>query len=143
MTDRDCCFVQKERMDLTFMLWDCIAKNITMGCCAVDDDTVFVILNYTDTYGATKVFKGEAWSSDAVYPARDRRKARMECVEGFFEQMRGSETLRAFIVFDGQLRAEGEFDLHLHFDHPLQKRSLLVKNISKGDNPLTVIDAFS
>ena len=50
--------------------------------------------------------------------------------------------LKAHIVYDGQLSVEKDFDLHLHFDHPVEKKSLLVKNVATGSNPLLVIDSF-
>lgn len=99
--------------------------------------------NYTDACGYTKVFKGEAWSSDATYPARDRKKETLPNVNDFFERLKTDDVLRAFIVFDGNLCVQTDFDLHLHFDHPIKRRSLLIKNISRSNNPLTVIDSFS
>jgi len=32
--------------------------------------------------------------------------------------------------------------LHLNFDHSIEKRSLLVRNVFDCDNPLNVIDRF-
>ena len=60
-----------------------------------------------------------------------------------FERLKTDDVLRVFIVFDGNLSVQTDFDLHLHFDHPIKRRSLLIKNISRSNNPLTVIDSFS
>ena len=109
----------------------------------MDTDSVFVVMNYADSCGYTKVFKGEAWTSDSTYPARNRNKADLSQVLDFFQQMKAMDALHAFVVFDGQLAVDCDFDLHLHFNHPIKKRSLLVKNVAKGNNPLVVIDLFS
>jgi hypothetical protein len=138
-----CCIFVKPAMDMTFLLWDCSARDVTMGCCAVDKDSVYVVLHYDDALGATRVFKGEAWAADAASAYEGRSKARLGEVLSFFTQMRAEKgVLKAHIVFDGQLSVEKVFDLHLHFDHPVEKRSLLVKNVATGSNPLLVIDSF-
>lgn len=143
-SDDGCCVFQKKQLSLTFMLWDCSVRNVTMGCCAVDQDSVYVIMHYDDANGATKVFKGEAWAADAVCSYKNRTKLGLgEAVE-FFSQMKAAkDALKAYIVFDGQMSVDKDFDLHFHFDHPVKKRSLLVKDVAKGNNPLLVIDKFS
>jgi hypothetical protein len=139
-----CCVFQKEKLSLTFMLWDCSVSNVTMGCCAVDRDSVFVIMHYDDSFGATKMFKGEAWVADSICSCKNQMKAGMSETTEFFEQMKSAkDEIKAFIVYDGQLSVDQDFDLHLHFDHPIKKRSLLVKDVAKGKNPLLVIDSFS
>ena len=60
----------------------------------------------------------------------------------FFTQMRAEKGFKVERNYDGQLSVEKDFDLHLHFDHPVEKRSLLVKNVATGSNPLLVIDSF-
>lgn len=139
--DDDGCFVfQKDRMSLTFMVWDCDVRNVTMGCCSVGDASVYVIVHYDDAFGATKVFKGEAWTADATR----RTRACMSETVCFLEGMeKASEALRARIVYDGEMSVDTDFDLHLQFDHPVKKSSLLVKDVAKGSNPLLVIDSFS
>jgi hypothetical protein len=138
-----CCVFDKPAMDMTFLLWDCSARDVTMGCCVVEKDSVYVVLRYDDVCGATRRFKGEAWAADAASAYEGRSKARLGEVLSFFTQMRAEKgTLKAHIVYDGQLSVEKDFDLHLHFDHPVEKRSLLVKNVATGSNPLLVIDSF-
>jgi hypothetical protein len=56
--------------------------------------------------------------------------------------MKKQSILKAIIEFDGQMAVDRDFDLHLRFDHSVEKRNLLVKNVARGNNPLTVIDAF-
>jgi uncharacterized protein YfcZ (UPF0381/DUF406 family) len=141
--DDGLCLFHKDNLNLTFMLWDCSVRNVTMGCCAVDRDTVYVIMHYDDVFGATKVFKGEAWAADAVCAYTNRKKAGLGEVAAFFTQMQTArDAMNACIVFDGQMSVDKDFDLHLHFDHPVEKRSLLIKDVAKGNNPLLVIDSF-
>ena len=138
-----CCIFDKPAMDMTFLLWDCSARDVTMGCCAVDKDSIYVVLRYADALGANRMFKGEAWAADAASAYEGRSKARLGEVLSFFTEMRAEKgALKAHIVYDGQLSVEKDFDLHLHFDHPVEKRSLLVKNVATGSNPLLVIDSF-
>ena len=143
MDDDGCCVFQKDELNLTFMLWDCNVKNVTMGCCAVDENSVYVIMHYDDSNGRTKVFKGEAWASDAVCSYKQQERLGVSEAAEFFAQMQAQDSLKAYIVFDGQLSVDKDFDLHLHFDHPIKKRCLLVKDVAKGNNPLVVIDSFS
>jgi len=91
-----------------------------------------------------KVWKGEAWTSEALCPAKARQRAGFEETVGFCRKIRDGlgNGLKAYIVFDGQMQTDEDFDLHLHFDLPVGNRSLLVKNITKGDNPLLVIEKF-
>ena len=140
--DDDAIF-HKEKLNFTFMLWDCAVHNVTIGYCEAETDSVIVLINYTDSSRCTKVLKGEAWTSDSTYPSRDQFKADLPCVGNFFQEMKDLDALHVFVVFDGQLAVDRDFDLHLHFNHPIKKRSLLVKNVAKGNNPLLVIDSFS
>jgi len=66
-----------------------------------------------------------------------------EATEYFAQMKTAKDALKAYIVFDGQMSVDKDFDLHLHFDHPIKKKSLLVKYVAKGNNPLLVIDSFS
>jgi len=137
--DDDCFMFQKDSMRLTFMVWDCRVSNVAMGCCSVDSASVYVIVHYDDAFGATKLFKGEAWTADATR----RVRAGMPETVAFLEQMRtDAGALRARIVYDGEMSVDKDFDLHLQFDHPVKKTSLLVKDVAKGSNPLLVIDSF-
>jgi uncharacterized protein YfcZ (UPF0381/DUF406 family) len=143
MDDDGCSVFQKDRMSLTFLIWDFDVRNVTVGCCAVDRDSVYVIMHYDDAFGATKMFKGEAWAADAVRSYKNRTRAGLEEVVSFFTQMRNvQDGLKAYIVFEGQMSVDKDFDLHLHFDHPVDKKSLLIKDVAKGNNPLSVIDSF-
>jgi hypothetical protein len=137
--DDDCFMFQKDSMRLTFVVWDCRVSNVAMGCCSVDSASVYVIVHYDDAFGATKLFKGEAWTADATR----RVRAGMSETVAFLEQMRtDAGALRARIVYDGEMSVDKDFDLHLQFDHPVKKTSLLVKDVAKGSNPLLVIDSF-
>jgi hypothetical protein len=140
MDDGDDCFMfQKDSMRLTFMVWDCDVRNVVVGCCSVDSATVYVIVHYDDALGATKLFKGEAWTNDATR----RVRAGLPETVAFLERMRtDTGAFRARIVCDGEMSVDRDFDLHLQFDHPAKKTSLLVKDVAKGSNPLLVIDSF-
>jgi len=138
-----CCLLESPQMNLTFLVWDCNVRNVTMGCVAVDPNSVYVIMHYDDARGANKVFKGEAWAADAACAYKGRKRAGLPEVASFFKQMRtADDALKAHIVFDGEMNVAEDFDLHLHFEHPVQNQSLLVRNVAKGSNPLSVIDAF-
>ena len=137
-----CYLLEHTQLNLSFMLWDCNVRNVIMGCCDLAD-SVYVIMRYDDAQGVTKVFRGEAWSADAACAYKGRRRAALPEVVSFFSQMRSAnDALKAHIVFDGNLSMAEAFDLHLHFEHPVQNRSLLVMEVARETNPLIVIDKF-
>ena len=128
----------------TFILWDCVVGGgFTMGCCSIPGESAFVVLRHRGSDGGVRCWKGEAWTSDAVCPAQDRRLASIDEVRGFCSRIQALDALDIVLVFDGQMNIKTGFDLHMHFDVPIQGRSLLVKAVMVGDNPLLVIDAFA
>jgi hypothetical protein len=134
--------LQDKAVRFNFLLWDHTAFGVGMGCFECDD-SVFVLMNYTSTSdGTLRLFRGEAWTSDASKPSKNQRKADMTTAMQFLGAMRNQKELSVYVVFDGQMEVEKNFDLHLNFEHSIQKRSLLVRNVFDCDNPLTVIDRF-
>jgi hypothetical protein len=134
--------LQDKAVRFNFLLWDHTAFGVGMGCFECDD-SVYVLMNYTSTNdGTLRLFRGEAWTSDAVKPSHDQRKADMSTAMQFLGAMQQQQELCVNVVFDGQMEVEKNFDLHLNFEHSIQKRSLLVRNVFDCDNPLTVIDRF-
>jgi hypothetical protein len=134
--------LQDKAVRFNFLLWDHTAFGVGMGCLECDE-SVFVLLNYTSTSdGTLRLFRGEAWTSDASQPGKNQRKADMGTAMRFLGAMRQAEELNVNVVFDGQMEVEKNFDLHLNFDHSIEKRSLLVRNVFDCDNPLNVIDRF-
>ena len=132
--------LQDKAVRFNFLLWDHTAFGVGMGCFECDE-SVYVLLNYTSTSdGTLRLFKGEAWTSDAS--TKNRRKADMGTALQFLGAMRQAEQLNVNVVFDGQMEVEKNFDLHLNFDHFIQDQSLLVRNVFDCDNPLMVIDRF-
>ena len=131
-------------IEITFILWDCAINGFTMGCCPISEDSMFVVLRYTGANGDKRVWRGEAWTSDSTYPARDRQKADRLTTVSFCSKIQASSAASVVLVFDGQMSVDDAgFKLHMHFDHPIDGRSLLVKGVTTGTNPLLVIDAFS
>ena len=134
--------LQDKAVRFNFLLWDHTAFGVGMGCLECDE-SVFVLLNYTSTSdGTLRLFRGEEWTSDASQPGKNQRKADMGTALRFLGAMRQAEELNVNVVFDGQMEVEKNFDLHLNFDHSIEKRSLLVRNVFDCDNPLNVIDRF-
>jgi hypothetical protein len=131
-------------LQYTFILWDSVVRGgFTMGCCPITDESVFVVLRHKGSDNSMRCWKGEAWTSDATYPARDRRISSVSEVKAFCSKIQASSTLSVVLVFDGQMNVETGFGLHMHFDQAIEGRSLLVKNVAVGTNPLLVIDSFS
>ena len=136
--------IRAESLRFTFVVWECAARSVTLTCGGADTDKMFVIMNYKNSDEQTRFLKGYAWVSDSICHEKDSKKATKEEVLDFFTQMElNHKQLEASVVFDGSLAVEGDFDLHLRFDHPIQGKSLLVKKVAVGSNPLLVIDAFA
>ena len=69
--------LQDKAVRFNFLLWDHTAFGVGMGCLECDE-SVFVLLNYTSTSdGTLRLFRGEAWTSDASQPGKNQRKADM------------------------------------------------------------------
>ena len=134
--------LQDKAVKFNFLLWDHTAFGVGMGCFECDD-SVYVIMNYTSTSdGTLRLFRGEAWTSDSLLPSSDRCKADMSTSMRFLRSMRQQKELCVSVVFDGQMEVDKNFDLHLNFEHSIDGRSLLVRNVLDCDNPLLVIDRF-
>ena len=126
-------------VQFNFLLWDHTATGVDMGCFECDDD-VWIVMKYeSHNDGTLRVLRGQAWTSDSLR-AEDRRKADMGTAVRFLGAM--PQQFSVSVVFDGQMEVDRKFDLHLHFDHPIQGRRLLLRKVLEGDNPLTVIDQF-
>ena len=135
-------FVCDKKLTLTFLVWDHVATGAVLGCVR-DESAVRVVIRYDSIEnGAPRVFFGDACLSDHKNPCHNREAAELDTVNAFLRLMRSESALRAYIVFDGQMDVTRDFELHLHFDHPIAGRSLLVKSVLRSDNPLTVIDSF-
>ena len=129
--------VSGKDIQFAFLLWDCIAHDITLGGCEEENGLVTMVLSY-DSQARRKVFSGTACTSKARQPAD------LTTVNRFLELMRSTPgMLKANIIFDGQMTIDLPFSLHMCFDHPIDGACLLVSNIFESNNPLTVIDQFA
>jgi hypothetical protein len=122
-----------------FMLWDHTASCVRMGCVG-SDEMVFVVSYDSES---RKLFTGTPYVVDCLDHKRDRVLASPSMVETFLREIRGRRSLHANVVFDGNLATDKTISFHLHFEHHIHGKSLLVTDVMKCDNVLLVIDAFN
>ena len=127
------CIITKPNLSLSFMVWDCNIRNVALGCCELD--TVHAVVRYEDSRGNTRVLKGQAHIET---PDGARTPCNMATAAAVLHGIEAAEGLSAEVFFDGELDVEKDFDLHLRFP----QHGLVVKNVAKGQNVLTVIDLF-
>lgn len=135
-----------DTMNFTFMLWDHTASGVRMGCICDggEDDGLLFIVNYDSPVNGKRLFIGTPWIADCVKHEQGRQLATAETVCEFLHQMCSmkADVLNTNVVFDGEIEVEKSTRLHLHFDHAIEGKSLLVKDVAECDNILLVIDMF-
>ena len=123
-------------LNLKFMVWDRNIRDVTLGCCQVDADTAHAVIRYADASGYTRIIKGQAHIET---PDGTRTPCNMAAAAAVLDGINAAQDLSAEVIFDGELDVEKDFDLHLRFP----RHGLVVRNVAKGNNPLTVIDLFT
>ncbi len=84
---------------------------------------------------------GAPWVADPLHHEQGRVLASESVVNQFLSDV-GASSLQAEVVFDGSLAVDRPVALHLKFDHLLEGKALLVKDVAECENILLVIDMF-
>ena len=132
--DRECSL---GALNFVFMLWDCTAYAVKMGCVQGDEGLLFII-SYSSPDAGRRFFMGVPW----VLKNGLSETASAEAVKFFLDRAMEVECLQAEIVFDGNLAVDTVIPLHLKFSNFNDDEYLLVKDIAKCENVLLVIDQF-
>ena len=130
-----------ESVNFTFMLWDHTACDVRMGCIGDGDQLMFVV-RYDSVANGRRLFMGTPWLADRAHHALGRELASMKSVDQFLQQAQTNKKLQTNVVFDGNLAVDEPIGLHLQLDHPIDGKTLLIKNVAECRNVLLVIDMF-
>ena len=134
-------------MNFAFMLWDHTACGVKMGCMCDDgiDNELLFIVSYDSPVSGKRLFMGVPWVADCVEHEKGRERASPDTVGQFLREISNTKIYisKTNVVFDGNVSVDRPVSLHLHFDHAINGKSLLVKDVAECDNILLVIDMFT
>ena len=140
LTNEDQCNLNT--LSFTFMVWDHTARGVRMGCVrGKEDDSMVFIVSYDSPANGRRLFMGAPWVVDPLHHEQGRVLASEGVVNQFLRDVCAG-CLQAEVVFDGSLAVDKPVALHLKFDHLLEGKALLIKDVAECENILLVIDMF-
>ena len=129
----------------TFMLWDCTAYNVRIGCIGSgenDDDLLFVVRYESTVAAGVRLFTGKPYMADCSDHTKNRALASQVEVVKFLKGMQTGGRMQTDIVFDGDLAVDKIIKFHLQFGLSIDGKTLLIKDVIACENVLLVIDSF-
>ena len=130
LSSSDMYIVNRPNLYINFLGFDCTVANVALGCFNLPGNNLCAVIRYEDACGYTRVFRGQI--------SLAKGNATMDATVKIFNQLKTADSIRADVIFDGQMSVDTDFDLHLHFP----AHGLTVHNVARANNPLTVIDLF-